>query len=532
MGNMMEPNQLAFFVAALSFVGTALLSDENTNAVEPPRKKVGKTSAHGIRVSRETTFITGPLRKNGTVDYAAALNRLAGKGVNSSNNAATLLFPLVSKKRLRNPQRNALLKRTGGKEVDDKTRFVAFDEYVENNKKDEKTSDKLHDNRDIALTRPWRRREFPEIDAWIKANEPALAQIAKASLRRRWFHPLVTPEDKACLVWAALEMPAEMRGFVRCLKARAMRALGERKHEAALNDILTCHRLARLVTQGETIIESLLGYALEFQAFGAGERLISMKGVTVELLDRYQKELEKLPSFRQLAGKYGRAEKFMALDAVQFVAVNGRAGLRTFVESAYQMGVKVPSVPQQVFTVTDWNVALKMVNDAVDRAVKAVSKKNRKERARALAAERTRIRGMTASIGRWTREDFVKQRSTPAGRKLISKRSGHVMVLYLAPTAAEQVVNAEDRAIVRTRLLTIAIALRKRQLRKKPVPRLLKDLKELPTTDPLSGKPFVLRTSKEEIVIYSVGNNGRDEGGRSFQSKPSGDDIRIRLPVQ
>ena len=49
----------------------------------------------GIVVSPETTFITGPLRADGTVDYLAALNNLSSKGVTPENNAAVLLLKAV-----------------------------------------------------------------------------------------------------------------------------------------------------------------------------------------------------------------------------------------------------------------------------------------------------------------------------------------------------------------------------------------------------------------------------------------------------
>ena len=51
-----------------------------------------KTSASRIRISRETTYLTGPLDKEGRVDYLAALNERASKGVTRENNAAIPLM--------------------------------------------------------------------------------------------------------------------------------------------------------------------------------------------------------------------------------------------------------------------------------------------------------------------------------------------------------------------------------------------------------------------------------------------------------
>src|SRR5687768_1448475 len=45
-----------------------------------------------ITVGKDTTFVTGPLDKDGYVDYVAALNDLRGKGVTPDTNAAVALW--------------------------------------------------------------------------------------------------------------------------------------------------------------------------------------------------------------------------------------------------------------------------------------------------------------------------------------------------------------------------------------------------------------------------------------------------------
>ena len=43
-------------------------------------------------VGKETTYVTGPLDKEGYIDYEAALNDRLGKGVTPENNANVLLW--------------------------------------------------------------------------------------------------------------------------------------------------------------------------------------------------------------------------------------------------------------------------------------------------------------------------------------------------------------------------------------------------------------------------------------------------------
>src|SRR5437867_6664396 len=43
-------------------------------------------------ISKETTYVTGPLDKEGYIDYEAALNERLGKGVTPEKNANVLLW--------------------------------------------------------------------------------------------------------------------------------------------------------------------------------------------------------------------------------------------------------------------------------------------------------------------------------------------------------------------------------------------------------------------------------------------------------
>ena len=54
-------------------------------------------------------------------------------------------------------------------------------------------------------------------------------------------------------------------------------------------------------------------------------------------------------------------------------------------------------------------------------------------------------------------------------------------------------------------------------------------LKKLPK-DPFSAAAFCYKRQAKGYLLYSVGWNGKDDGGRDQQSDPPGDDIVIRVP--
>ena len=65
-----------------------------------PKKKPRKRAVQ-VTISKETTYLTGPLRKDGSVDYLKALNQQFSKGVTPDNNAAVLYWKAMGPGELR-----------------------------------------------------------------------------------------------------------------------------------------------------------------------------------------------------------------------------------------------------------------------------------------------------------------------------------------------------------------------------------------------------------------------------------------------
>src|SRR5262249_19668430 len=57
-----------------------------------------------------------------------------------------------------------------------------------------------------------------------------------------------------------------------------------------------------------------------------------------------------------------------------------------------------------------------------------------------------------------------------------------------------------------------------------------KSLPEVPT-DLYSGRALIYCPSANGYLLYSVGVNGRDEGGRASADTPPGDDPHVRMPL-
>ncbi len=95
--------------------------------------------------------------------------------------------------------------------------------------------------------RPWSKKEFPQVAAWLNANEKPLSLLIEASKRPRRFDPLVFTAGKLPHLLSAVEIMTitPYREAARALAARAMLRLNDGRIDDAWQDLLACHRLAQ-----------------------------------------------------------------------------------------------------------------------------------------------------------------------------------------------------------------------------------------------------------------------------------------------
>src|SRR5262249_1923079 len=124
----------------------------------------------------------------------------------------------------------------------------------------------LYEELTRSTQRPWTPKQYPDIAAWLKANQKPLALVLKASQRTHYFSPLVpgkTKKGSSGLIGALLPGVQKCRELANALAARAMLQVAQGRPEDAWQDLLACHRLGRLVGRGPTLIEGLVGIAID-----------------------------------------------------------------------------------------------------------------------------------------------------------------------------------------------------------------------------------------------------------------------------
>src|SRR5262249_9261647 len=128
-------------------------------------------------------------------------------------------------------------------------------------------ADAILEEYDEATRKPWKAGQLPRIAAWLKDNEVPLRLVVEATKRPAYYSPM-TPhadlkEGPGLLVSTLIPGVQKCREFANALTQRAMLAMGEERYDDAWQALLACHRLGRLVGRGGTLIEFLVGIAID-----------------------------------------------------------------------------------------------------------------------------------------------------------------------------------------------------------------------------------------------------------------------------
>ena len=199
---------LGWLVVLVAFgvaIASGLPAGEPQQGKSVPGNAPAKIAPGGIIVSRETTFITGPLRKDGTVDYLAALNQRYSQGVTPDNNAAVLLFQALGPAEILKPHRERFFERLGIAPLPEKGAYLeGFTAYFKRKSpgppgrkewQERDISQMAYDELSRITDRPWSKKDSPIGAAWLEENQEQIDLVVAASKRPRFYAPYVTGRD-------------------------------------------------------------------------------------------------------------------------------------------------------------------------------------------------------------------------------------------------------------------------------------------------------------------------------------------------
>ncbi len=497
------------------------------------RRLLALVAAMGLPLAGQAQDKPKPKR----VDYEAELNNQMEKGITPDKNACVLLWKAFGPTpEGGNGMPPEFFKRLGIDEPPKEGKyFVSLGTIVkEKLGLDQNEYEGVWTQQSWASNRPWAAKDYPYIGLWLTENEKPLAIAIEASKRTEYFNPLVSRKNEkgeGSLIGALLPAVQKTRELSSAFCARAMLRVHEGKYDEAWADLMACHRLARLTGRGGTLIEGLVGYAIEAIVTNAELAYLENAKLSSKQVLEKLRDLQNLPPLPGVAEKIDTAERYMFLDSIDLIKRGGTGLLEGLAGGA---GNKPTDEELKALASIDWDGAIKKATSFYDRMIAALKLPTRAERLRELTAIDEQLKKLKleskGNLGELAKLALAK--GEPG--KMVGEQIGNVLITLLFP-AIQKVSDACDRSCQIHMNLQLAFALAAYQKDNGKYPAKVDDLApkyiSAVPRDIFSAKPLNYKPSDKGYLLYSVGVNGKDDEGRWFDDVPPGDDPRIKMPL-
>lgn len=512
-----------------------------------------------IRVSKETTRIVKPLDNEGYVDYVQAVNDLFAMGVTPQNNYEVIVRAVMSPEDISESIRKDYFSRIGIRMPDKDARFYQdFITFSLDGSKSQEERDQILDEQGVIMSTPWKAVDHPRAAKWVAEYGRGLDKLAEGSKRDKYYTPYLTGDEEENepyprMISLLLPSVQQQREIARGLSIRAMGRIAAGDLDGAWSDVQAMHRVSRHVGEGLTLIESLVAIAIDAIAFQAEVDILNSPKLTDDQAKRFLADLRLLRPLPPIAEKIDMGERYMGLDAVTALARHSeKHGLFKMLKMIDALSDANEGIPFSFFVAAkedppaqgvrpkgpiDWNVTLIMMNEWYDRMVDAAREPNFEKRKNLFAAINRDLKKLAAETTDAQKVLGLVVKGGP--RKAMGEAIGRLLVALLLP-AIDAARSAEDQATARRELIQLAFSLELYRRDKRSLPMALSGLVPAYASsiadDPLSGKSLRFQVTNDGFLLYSVGRNGVDDQGRSYDDanreegkRPEWDDIVVRV---
>ncbi|MCJ7777248.1 MAG: hypothetical protein MUP16_02895, partial [Sedimentisphaerales bacterium] len=339
------------------------------------------------------------------------------------------------------------------------------------------------------------------IEKWLTDNKETIGLVITGSQKPyNWFEYNNKNETDG-MIGVLLPNLAEFRRLAYSLRWRAYLCAEKGRYEEAFNDIKSCYRFGQHFRGDKTLVEQLVGIAIEAMAVQAIRDIISQYQIDPAALATLQKDLEQITTDENFKVSL-TTEKLFILDEVQRCFTADRIGgghLYLQRVASFIAGGKPepfnekfwPILLRALFTHPNKEQTLEAGNKFYDYAQEMTTQTP--------AKIRTEHPDLNEEFKRITKGNLLLELLAPAFQRIIE-------ISFRCKTDVEAT-------------LTIIAIWRYRQ-KKGAYPENLKELvtsgyiQELPI-DSFSDKPLVYKKSGDDFILYSVGPNCVDDGGQS-----------------
>ena len=369
-----------------------------------------------------------------------------------------------------------------------------------------------------ARSEPWLSKDHPETAQWLQEHKGTIEKLIQACEMEKCSFPI---HADPLSMGQSMDRLASMRRYAYLLVSSANNDIAEGRVDAALEKYFSLIKMADHMQQQSTLIEMLVGIAIEALAIRQFNRFITTGDVTAEHLSTIEQSLaslerdwssnlprilehEKLMTKNILCRMYYEANA----EGKTRLSCNPGATIRTQWSKAHYWRRKVG----RVGTILLWFFAPstpQKAGEIIDAAY---------ERYYAMAEP-----------------DFDWQKGTEKPTKMF-RLNYRYLVEHLAEILAPAYHRIHDLYLRLTsdrRGCKIIIALRRYKNKAGRWPEGMDDVKDLVPAeifvDPINGGSFVYKLTDDNFTLYSKGKNNIDEGGEYESSWPEESEPDDRL---
>jgi hypothetical protein len=304
--------------------------------------------------------------------------------------------------------------------------------------------------------------------------------------------------------------------------------------DEAWQDLLVCHRLARLLGQGPGLAWVAVAYQVEVIALKGDQALLRHAHLTKSQMLKRQAELADLPSITRMADKIDFEERCVQLDSVTTVACRAPASIRTLLGldgSNAEASDRKTLCAEKI----DWDIVLRTSNSWYDRILAAFQEPTHAQRTRAMDELNDELQKMAKTLTN-AKDKSLGLSHLGNSRKTISECMGQVFIITVSPAFIPARI-VEESAAMQQDLTKTAFALAAYRADNGSYPTKLhaivpKYVKQLPKDIFNNDRDLHYATEADGYLLYSVGSNGRDDGGRGQDDRKTGedwDDLAVRI---
>ncbi len=347
------------------------------------------------------------------------------------------------------------------------------------------------------------------VERWVAEHNDALELVVEGSrMPHCWREYKSRQKSDGWMMGVHIPNLSELRELGRILGMRALVSADHGRHEEAFDDVIALYRFARHIRTGKFMVEQVVGIAGEALAVQTARRVVGSYEVSPKVLERFQHHFERIVADEDFSICL-EAEKLSTYDEIQ----------RSFTSGGPGQGHLYPPRFEELFcTVNTYrpNSSLEsfMLNAGQYRQYLPIfGHPNRQETldtAHAIYEYYDQLQSKTA----------VQRHAERASidRKLTGLLKSNPFLQHFSPNMVYTLERANRLPTEVAATLAVAAASRYKADKgnyPQDLTQLVAEsyLREMPI-DTFSDKPLVYRKSGDDFVLYSVGRNFTDDGGK------------------